>query len=227
MSETAAIQFDEEGLGPSLEARLKDDLGIPPDIRLERIVFNPAGRNGWVGHVLAVYGIRVSWPWPAEDVKPDWPHVLISDAAGNVKYCWQLWLQHAWKRASAVMAERRWHPDRGVTDSIIGLAAPHTRDDVLDAWRAIDMINHAQRFMSSGGRRRLEEEADAGKLELANVARELRRKRWQWRRIVTHLDVVDYDDYTDDLEGCHQAERAAIERVKYWIKRCEKIEQQQ
>jgi len=111
---------------------------------------------GGQGYVATHWGIRVAWDVIA-DGEPPWPFatartidsivwVIAEDGTRgahpgpSAPATFQLWLVQVYRPGYPLAAERRWHPDWGVRDSIVGLTEPHTRDDLLPAWHGRALI---------------------------------------------------------------------------------------
>lgn len=93
-----------------------------------------------------------------------------------------------------------------------------------------DLIFVANTRGDHGGQRRIEDTPGAhNKLRLAEHAQALRRKGWEWKRIVLKLapDDIDYEGYEEKYgspgEGNPRAERAANDRMRYLVKRFDEI----
>lgn len=101
----------------------------------------------WNGYRIHQWGLRTGWDI-ALDGEPPWPRAILGviarlDTAGQPvreSHVYQLWLIQAYRPGYPLGAERRWHPDLGVNDSIVGLTEPHEWPDVLAAHRGQQLI---------------------------------------------------------------------------------------
>ncbi len=91
------------------------------------------------GYMLVHWGIRTDWDI-VMDGEPPWPFASGRRFPDGHPEVFQLWLIQAYRPGHPLAAERRWHPQRGVRDSIVGLEEPHTESDALNAWRGHALI---------------------------------------------------------------------------------------
>jgi hypothetical protein len=136
------VEFDEETWIDALLRETKADLGIPPEQGLCSITFTGSpDLPEHEGFRRIQKGFEVPWDLDKSGAPP-WPFIGLD--LGHYQATWQIWVTYAFRVGSPLAAERRWHPERGQRDLIVGLDAPHTQAQVLDAWRAFGFIQQQE-----------------------------------------------------------------------------------
>jgi len=107
--------------------------------------------HGGAGYVLVHWGIRVACDDPDKD-DVDWPALSAREAISGELHVYQLWLIQAYRPGYPLAAERRWHPDLGILDAIVGLREGHRRADVLAANRGHKILVGYLAMQAGGGR---------------------------------------------------------------------------
>jgi len=218
------------------DRRVAAYLGLPSDHRFDMARMPEVGGHSTGEYALAHWGTLVDWD-VAMDGEPPWPFatarvinsgvcVVAEDGTHearpgpSVPVTFQLWLIQCYRPGHPLAAERRWHPDLGVRDSIIGLTAPHAEADVLAAWRGRALIAGYLETETRRGRRLLEESPTSPWRHFAERATELLKTG----EVATVRDaaarlMVDYDSLSDDPRAETKAELAAERRLYRYIER--------
>jgi hypothetical protein len=126
-------------VSPALAAELELPAGCPMQSIV--IVMGPADPT-WSGYTHHVFGLIVARPatWP-----PPWPYLLLRDPdTGGVIQAWQVWLSQVCYQTVPLIAERQWHPRRGIQDRLVSttpLPSTIPRAAVLQAWRGFEYLD--------------------------------------------------------------------------------------
>ena len=120
----------------------------------------------WASYEVWLFGrLRSVEEWP-----PPWPVWVVGNAdlpPGLVAAAIQLHLQTATWPGSTVWAERQWHPIYGESAAIRGAEGPGARrEDVLHAWRGLQLLSLMSPAHAGGRRRKLRNLSDGQVLGL-------------------------------------------------------------
>ena len=121
------------------ERKVAAYVGLPADqklVRLDTRKLQLPDSDGW--HIV-LWGVHVKWDWERDGNPTEWEafyrdpiRVNCRPTDINARITYQLWLTQAYRDDSPIAAERRWHPDLGILDAIVGLHAPGISDgDIL------------------------------------------------------------------------------------------------
>lgn len=137
-------------------ARLMTELWMPFE-RVSDVVndqplpgsrFGPQWREWW----FQFFGIalpRVDPEKKSGELSDGLPVLKEENMAGGPDRWIQVWLIRAWPAGSPLAVERRWHPEWGHRDLLVGLERPHNRADVEEARGGFELLS---RLVNRGGR---------------------------------------------------------------------------
>jgi hypothetical protein len=122
------------------ERKVAAYVGLSPDQRFDIARFPIPGDRlpGGEGYALVHWAVGVEWD-VTMDGPPPWPWAKGTTIDGE-RRTFQLWLIQCYRPGHPLAAERRWHPDLGARDAIVGLTEPHSQTDVLAAWQGHALI---------------------------------------------------------------------------------------
>ena len=96
-------------------------LGLPPDAPLQGFDTDlPPDEPDGDGWRHRKWGIPVNWDVDL-DGPPQWPALVMIHSTTGERETYQIWLEQLYHPGLPIAAQRRWHPDLGVKDAIIGL----------------------------------------------------------------------------------------------------------
>jgi hypothetical protein len=96
-------------------------LGLSPDTALQGFDEDmPPNSPEWQGWRHRRWGVLSNWNVEL-DGPPQWPAIARRPLLGGEWETYQIWLEQMYHPALPIAAERRWHPDLGTRDAIVGL----------------------------------------------------------------------------------------------------------